>query len=87
LLNKANRLLSRGMGLPQAAFTPGLQALFHAAFGLLAPHRYGQPPEGVSGSPVLLCGEAVIGFLTLPLCWLAAMIVCPISAAHSARSG
>jgi hypothetical protein len=35
---------------------------------------------------ILLC-EAVIGFLTLPLSWLAAMIVCPISAAHSARSG
>jgi hypothetical protein len=35
---------------------------------------------------ILLC-FAVIGFLTLPLCWLVAMIVCPTSAAHCARSG
>jgi hypothetical protein len=35
---------------------------------------------------ILLC-FALIGFVTLPLCWLIAMIVCPISAANCARTG
>ena len=35
---------------------------------------------------VLLC-FVLIGFVTLPLCWLAAMIVSPIVAANTASSG